>query len=86
MIAGCVSGLMIILLAILVFIAVCAFLITRKDRRLFKRTHRGAERIHPDAAAEVPDEEVQHDGVKKRALTYTSDEQERLLRQRIRGD
>ena len=80
-IAGCVSGLM--MLAILVFVAVCAFLITRKGRHLFRRTHHGAERIRPDST-EVPDEE--HDGVRKRAPTHTSDEQERLLRQRIRGE
>ena len=77
-IAGCVLGL--VILAILIIIA--AFLIVTKS----KRTDRTTERIHPDAAEEEgPDDEI--DGIKKHAPTHTSDEQERLLRQRVqRGE
>ena len=74
MIAGCVPGLAV--LAVLIIIA--AFLIISKCRR----TGRRAERIQPDAAEEEgPDDET--DGIKKRAPTRISDEKEKLLRQRV---
>ena len=73
-IAGCVLGLA--MLAILITIA--AFLIVTKS----KKTGRTTERIHPDAAEEEGSDD-ETDGFKKRAPTRTSDEKEKLLRQRM---
>ena len=76
MIAGCVSaGVVIILLAILVFVAavlLCVFL--KRTGRIRK-----GERISSDAVEDEYDEEPESD---KNITTHTSDEQERLLRQR----
>ena len=72
-IAGSVST-GVVILALLVFIAVslCVFLISKRNRK-YKKTGHEVERVYPDA--------VETDRV-KRTPVHTSDEQERLLRQR----
>ena len=76
MIAGYVSAgvVIIILLAILVFVAVLLCVFLKRTGRIRK-----GERICWDAVEDEHDEEPDSD---RNITTHTSDEQERLLRQR----
>ena len=74
MIAGCVTTGVVIILAILVFVAVSLYVFIKRTRR-----GRKGERTCWDAVEDEHDEEL--DSVKN-ITTHTSDEQEKLLRQR----
>ena len=79
-IAGSVStGVVILALLVVIAVSLCVFLISKRNRK-YKRTGYEVERVHPDAVED--DERDDETDRVKRTPAHTSDEQERLLRQR----
>ena len=74
--AVCVPTGVVILVVIVVIVAVSVFLISRRNKK-YKRTDDEVQRVRSDAV----EDDGEPDGV-EHASTHTSDERERLLRQR----